>query len=210
MLVFTLLISIFGAAHLATSEKLSYVAEPSDLYVAPNPANITTLLDFIDSQDNLSNLSVILRQPAGFIKAFDTAPTWSFTFFAPSNEAFEHTGAYYSSFASTPKGKWWLGNLINHHYVPNTKLTTSNFNGSLSRVQTASYLYINTLKDDSGDVKINSVATITGPDNAVTSGVVHIIDRILDPSSQIFESDLPKITQTFIAGSCSSPNLAYC
>lgn len=95
-------LSIFSALQLASSEKLSYVAEPREVYIAPKPANITTLLDFIESREDLSNLSAILREPAGFVKAFDTAPTWSFTFLAPSNEAFENTGAYYSSFAATP------------------------------------------------------------------------------------------------------------
>lgn len=95
-------LSILNVLPLASSEKLSYVAEPPELYVAPKPANITTLLDFIDSREDLSNLSVILREPAGFVKAFETAPTWYFTFLAPSNEAFENTGAYYSSFAATP------------------------------------------------------------------------------------------------------------
>lgn len=86
--------------------------------------------------------------------------------------------------------------------------------------------------DDNEQVKINSVTTVTEPDIPVTSvslailpyftspcltnshiglkGIVHIIDRILDPSAQIFESDLPKIPQTFIAGSCSDPDLPYC
>ncbi|CAI7564062.1 unnamed protein product [Penicillium pancosmium] len=222
MLKYIIILSIFSAVQLVVaSETLSYVAEPSQVYIAPKPANISTLLDFIDSRDDLSNLSKILREPAGFARAFDTAPTWSFTFFAPSNEAFEHTGAYFSSFATTPKGKWWIGNLINHHYVPNSKLTTSNFNTHLSRLQTASYLYINTFVHGSGEIKINNVATATGPDNLVTStpsenisrslkGVIHIIDRILDPSAQVFESDLPKVSQTFIAGSCSNPNIAYC
>lgn len=102
MLRIIFFLSIFGAFHLGTSEKLSYVAEPPQVYVPPKPTNITTLLDFIDSRDDLSNLSAILREPAGFAKAFDTAPTWPFTFFAPSNEAFEHTGAYYNTFATTP------------------------------------------------------------------------------------------------------------
>jgi hypothetical protein len=97
-----LLLLFFNALVWAAGEKLSYVKEPPHVYVAPKPANITTLLDFIDSREDLSNLSQILREPAGFVKAFDTAPAWSFTFFAPSNEAFEHTGAYYSTFAATP------------------------------------------------------------------------------------------------------------
>ncbi|KAJ5657638.1 uncharacterized protein N7484_001287 [Penicillium longicatenatum] len=134
-MLFVFCLVFFDALAWAAHEKLSYVTEPPQVYVAPKPTNITTLLDFIDSREDLSNLSQILREPAGFAKAFDTAPTWPFTFFAPSNEAFEHTGAYFSSFAATPKGKWWIGNLINHHYIPNSQLTTSHFNSTLSRVQ---------------------------------------------------------------------------
>lgn len=97
-----LFLLFFNVLVWAAGEKLSYVTEPPQVYVPPKSTNITTLLDFIDSREDLSNLSQILREPAGFVNAFDTAPTWSFTFFAPSNEAFEHTGAYYSSFAATP------------------------------------------------------------------------------------------------------------
>lgn len=97
-----LFILMSTAIHLGACEKLSYVAEPQQVYVPPKPAGITTLLDFIESREDLSNLSAILREPAGFVKAFDTTPNWSFTFFAPSNAAFEHTGSYYESFAATP------------------------------------------------------------------------------------------------------------
>lgn len=44
----------------------------------------------------------------------------------------------------------------------------------------------------------------------VLEGIVHVIDHILDPASQVFERDLPKLTQSFIAGSCSNTALAYC
>lgn len=37
----------------------------------------------------------------GFAKAFNTTPTWNFTFFAPSNEAFNNTGAYFETYANT-------------------------------------------------------------------------------------------------------------
>lgn len=41
-------------------------------------------------------------------------------------------------------------------------------------------------------------------------GIIHIIDHVLDPSAQIFNVDLPKVSQSFIAGSCSNPDLPYC
>lgn len=39
---------------------------------------------------------------------------------------------------------------------------------------------------------------------------MHIVDRILDPSAQLFQTELPKVSQGFIPGSCSNPQLPYC
>ncbi|GAC75876.1 actin-related protein Arp2/3 complex, subunit ARPC4 [Moesziomyces antarcticus T-34] len=111
--------SLVGAR--STSRRpLSYAPEPQDVYVAPTNMSTTTLLDFVKSRPELSTLLGHLQQSAGFEKAFQTEPTWAFTFFAPSNDAFENLGEYYRSFLATPRGKWWFGNQIMSHYVPNT------------------------------------------------------------------------------------------
>jgi hypothetical protein len=104
----------------------------------------------------------------GFLQAFDTAPTWSYTFFAPSNTAFNNTGEYYSTFVATPKGKWWLGNLIQHHYVPNSQLKTSAFTTSYTRIQTGSFLFIGT-QVVNGQLMLNNVSTVTTGNIPVTS-----------------------------------------
>lgn len=104
----------------------------------------------------------------GFLEAFDSPATWSYTFFAPSNTAFNNTGAYYSTFAATPKGKWWLGNLIQHHYVPNTQFKTSAFNTSSTRIQTGSFLYIGT-QIVGGQLVLNNVSTVTDANHPVTN-----------------------------------------
>jgi hypothetical protein len=33
------------------------------------------------------------------------------------------------------KGKWWLGNTILHHYVPNSELKSTSFNETMQRFQ---------------------------------------------------------------------------
>ncbi|KAL3471645.1 hypothetical protein BJX99DRAFT_250269 [Aspergillus californicus] len=170
---------------LATTDPLSYQNIPG--YVIPKSSDVTTALDFIKSRPDLK-----------------------FTFFAPNNDAFEnHVGAYFNTFEGSPKGKWWLGNTILHHYVPNSELTSASFNETYQRFQTATFLFVGSQTVD-GIPVLNQVATAVESDILVTSGVVHIIDRILDPSAQIFESDLPRISQKFIAGSCSNPDLPYC
>ncbi|GFF50759.1 uncharacterized protein sll1483 [Aspergillus lentulus] len=209
----------------ATEDPLNYRnIKPS--YVAPKLSNTTTLLEFIRSRSDLSRLSEALDKVGGFSEAFSTDPTWKFTFFAPNNDAFEkNVGRYFNTFESTPygyptesfrrlltvhrKGKWWLGNTILHHYVPNTNLKSSNFNGTYQQFQTATFLYVGA-EVQKGNLLLNKVATVVEKDIAVTQGVVHIIDRILDPSAQIFEGDLSRISQAFIPGSCSNPNLPYC
>lgn len=167
---------------------------------------------------------MILNLKSGFLQAFDTTPSWTYTFFAPSDTAFNNTGAYYSTFAATPKGKWWLGNLIQHHYVPNSQLKTTTFNSTFTRIQTGSFLYVGTQIVD-GSLVLNKVSTVTSANLPVTSvriqrcpdgycwplqGIVHVIDHILDPAAQIFETDVTKTSQGFIPGSCSNRLLSYC
>ncbi|EEU34961.1 uncharacterized protein NECHADRAFT_78540 [Fusarium vanettenii 77-13-4] len=193
-------------------QPLTFAPIPEDIYVAPAS---DTILEFIQSREDLSILSSTLDQLGGFVQALNTSATWQYTFFAPSNKAFNNTGEYFETFAKTAKGKWWLGNLIQHHYVPNAKLKTSDFNSTTIRLQTSTYLYVSA-KTVGEDLLLNSAATVTEGNLPVTNGInspqgiVHIIDRILDPSAQIFESDLPQVKQGFIPGSCSNPLLPYC
>lgn len=96
-----------------------------------------------------------------------------------------------------------------HHYVPGSTLKVSDFNGTATRLQTGSYLYVQTQTVD-GTLTLNQVAKVVDGDHAVTNGVVHIVDRILDPSAMILEADIATQKQGFIAGSCSNMDLPYC
>ncbi|KAF0329801.1 beta-ig-h3 fasciclin [Colletotrichum asianum] len=193
---------VFGVVCAAGSSErwpLSYAPKPDGTYVPAKADGVTTLLDFVNSRSDLTELAKVLTGSAGFLEAFDTTPTWDFTFFAPSNDAFaKHTGQYFNTFTPTPKGKWWLGNLIQHHYIPNTQLNISVFNETASSTrQRRGY-------------RPGRISTVTEGDLRVTKGTIHIIDRILDPSAQLFEVDRPKAGQKFIPGSCSDTSLPYC
>jgi uncharacterized surface protein with fasciclin (FAS1) repeats len=207
------LCTAIAVAHAAVSDRipLSYAPLPADTYVAPNAAGTTTLLAFIQSRDDLSMLADVVAGSAGFLQAFDATPEWSFTFFAPSNTAFHNTGTYYSTYASRPKGKWWLGNLLQHHYVPFSALTVADLSTTthVQRLQTGTYLYLST-QAVGGQLVINNASTVTEGDLAVTKGMVHIVDHLLDPSAQIFAAEYPNAKQSFIAGSCANPALPYC
>ena len=133
------------------------------------------------------------------MQALNTTPTWQYTFFAPSNKAFNNTGQYYETNSNTPKGKWWLGNLIQHHYVPNSKLNTSAFSRESTRIQTGSYLYISTQVVDNNLI-LNGVARVTTSDIEVTNvcirgliGGLSLIERRASSISSItFSTQQPK------------------
>ncbi|RFU81201.1 fas1 domain-containing [Trichoderma arundinaceum] len=208
-ILFLYLLGGFSSADVVHHDPLEYFPAPSGTYVPPKDPSIRTLLDVVKSRDDLSILAEVLSECAGFGEAFDTAPSWSYTFFAPSDTAFRNTGAYYSTFAATPKGKWWLGNLLQHHYVPNSKLMVENFNATYTRFQTGTFLFVGAQVVD-GKLTLNKVSSVTEADIPITNGILHIIDHLLDPSAQIFEADVPKNSQGFIPGSCSNPALPYC
>lgn len=84
-----------------TTDPLSYREIAG--FVPANSDNVTTLLDFINSRSDLSSLATNIGEVGGFVEAFNTTPNWSFTFFAPNNDAFEsHTGEYFNTFQATP------------------------------------------------------------------------------------------------------------
>ncbi|KAM0479856.1 hypothetical protein ACHAPX_004433 [Trichoderma viride] len=167
-LFFLSLLGGLASADIVDRDPLEYFPSPSGTYIPPKDPSITTLLDVVKSRDDLSILAEVLSECAGFSEAFDAAASWSYTFFAPSNTAFKNTGAYYSTFAATPKGKWWLGNLLQHHYVPNSKLMVKNFNTTYTRFQTGTFLFVGAQIVD-GTLVLNKVATATEADIPATN-----------------------------------------
>ncbi|RYP58455.1 hypothetical protein DL769_008946 [Monosporascus sp. CRB-8-3] len=147
---------------------LSYTPIPASAYEPPVQYGTITLLGFLKSREDLSDVTSVVEQVAGFAQAFNTPATWNYTFFAPSNTAFQNTGQYFETFAATPKGKWWLGNLLQHHYVPNTALKSTVFNATLQRFQTGSYLYVGALMA-SGQLMLNNASAVVEADIEVTN-----------------------------------------
>jgi hypothetical protein len=136
----------------ATTDPLNYRNITG--YASPQSSNVLTALDFIRSRSDLSTLAEKIDELGGFAEAFGTDPSWKFTFFAPNNDAFaSYTGTYFDVFENSPyekleilkrileilieyrKGKWWLGNTILHHYVPNSEIESTSFNETMQRFQ---------------------------------------------------------------------------
>lgn len=85
----------------ATTDPFTYREIPG--FVPTASTNVTTLMRFITGRSDLSNLATNIGEVGGFLEAFNTTPNWSFTFFAPNNDAFEsHTGEYFNTYQATP------------------------------------------------------------------------------------------------------------
>ena len=68
---FLLSLSLTGVAFCDSSDRqpLAYAAVPSGTYVPPKSPSTTTLLDFVKSRSDLSNLASVLEQCAGMMLA---------------------------------------------------------------------------------------------------------------------------------------------
>ena len=58
--------------------------------------------------------------------------------------------------------------MLQHHYVPNSRLYTSNFTEDRTRIQMGSYLWASTQIKD-GDLVLNNAATVVEGDLPVTN-----------------------------------------
>jgi hypothetical protein len=74
----------------------------------------------------------------------------------------------HSSSAYKPYPHMTWTNNSKHHYVPNSRLKTSDFNTCRTQIQTVSFLYVGTQIVD-GTLKLNNVPSVTSGDLPVTS-----------------------------------------
>lgn len=113
----------------------------------------------------------------------DLSSDGPFTLFAPDNTAFQTflDAAGTGSVANTPKEI--LVDVLTNHVVSgtfrSTDLTTT-YKNTLSTTDFGSdittSLYVNT---DQG-VNLNGDITVTGPDNVVSNGIIHVINKVID------------------------------
>jgi hypothetical protein len=106
-----------------------------------------------------------------------------------------NVGQYFDTFADSPKGKWWLGNLLQHHYVPNSALKSTAFNNTLLRLQTGSFLYVGA-QTVSGQIILNHAAAVVEADIPVTN-----VRRTPIPAVMSYEENI--LTVVFTPGPCA-------
>ncbi|NND06971.1 MAG: fasciclin domain-containing protein [Saprospiraceae bacterium] len=134
----------------------------------------------IEAAETQADLSTFVTA----VKAADLVETLSgeeaVTVFAPSNDAFAALPAGQLESLLMPENKEQLVKILSYHVIPGKVLSADVEDGTSPTVQGEE---INVAVADTG-VKIND-ANVTTADIEASNGVVHIIDQVVMPPSQM-------------------------
>jgi len=157
-----------------------------------NAAKAIPFTDFLKSQPSLSMYSGALEK-AG-LQLYINGPG-PFTFFAPTNEAFTSALLTPDSLSKMTAGA--INYLIVYHIL-NTKVTTRDLLGaqySFARgTQIGNTASTQIFLGTSGDSSYINGTNIISPDNQVSNGVVHIINKFQIP--QVLKGDVQNLLST--------------
>ncbi len=139
--------------------------------------NAQSIIEAVEGQAELSTFLTA-------VKAADLVETLSgdeaVTVFAPSNDAFAALPAGQLESLLMPENKDQLVKILSYHVVPGKLISIDITDGASATVQGEE---VEVAVTDSG-VKVND-ATVTTADVEATNGVIHIIDRVVMPPSQM-------------------------
>ncbi|WP_080237206.1 fasciclin domain-containing protein [Spirosoma rigui] len=143
---------------------------------ASNVATPRTITDQILEDDQFSLLRAAIRHA----DVGDALKGGNITFFAPTNAAFQAAGLTTESSIMT-LSKQQVAQTILYH-VLGTPLVSTSLPEGLNSVETVnrSVLYVN--KTATTTIYINN-ARVTQPDIRVANGYIHVIDRLLTPTT---------------------------
>ncbi|MCP4313044.1 MAG: fasciclin domain-containing protein [Bacteroidetes bacterium] len=147
-----------------------------------------SISEFLDqNQDQFSRFRelLIVTQKHSTLNAYNP---WGdgFTLFLPEDGAFDHfisTSAKYHSFEQILEDPSFCNSLVMYHLV-NKSIGTVEFPFGALPDSTASGDYITItpeIRADTSIYKVNSTATVIIPDIEVNNGMIHGIDKVLDP-----------------------------
>ena len=100
-----------------------------------------------------------------------------FTVFAPTNAAFEALPAGLLEKLLLPANKAILTKILTYHVVPSKVMAADVMAGDVTTVEGSTFAITT-----EGGVKVNT-SNLTATDVAASTGVIHVIDAVLVPSS---------------------------
>jgi uncharacterized surface protein with fasciclin (FAS1) repeats len=176
-------------------------------FVVANKANYSTLLDALVKADLVETLN----------------STEKFTVFAPNNAAFDEflNDLGFESLDDVPVSI--LKQILLNHVISGEVMSSNLSNGYVETLSTATpnNQNINMYVDIRSGVKLNGTAMVTGANNVVDNGVVHLVDKVIglptvvtfavaDPNFSILvaaltRNDQPDFVGTLSTSSATSP-----
>lgn len=176
-------------------------------FVVANKANYSTLLDALVKADLVETLN----------------STEKFTVFAPNNAAFDEflNDLGFESLDDVPVSI--LKQILLNHVISGEVMSSNLSNGYVETLSTATpnNQNINMYVDIRSGVKLNGTAMVTGANNVVDNGVVHLVDKVIglptvvtfavaDPNFSILvaaltRNDQPNFVGTLSTSSATSP-----
>lgn len=149
----------------------------------PTPPQVNgNIAEIVANTPAVSTLNAAL-EAAGLTAALET--TGPFTVFAPDNDAFDDLGGDIVTALLEPENEDLLTTILSYHVVPGVAAQSS----SLSDGQTAT-----TLQGDavtigvSGSTVTVDEATVIDPDVEASNGIIHVIDAVLAPEVDLFDT----------------------
>ncbi len=173
------------------------VVEPVITPTTPNA------VEFASDNADFSSLVAALSR-ASLVETLSGAGP--FTIFAPTNSAFQallDSNADWNSLDDIPVDV--LTTVLTYHVVSGDVKSTDLSTGYVESLSATPYgvnasLFVNT----DGGVTINGTTTVTGADNNVSNGVIHVVDQVILPpnvvtfatSNPVFSSLVAALTRT--------------
>jgi uncharacterized surface protein with fasciclin (FAS1) repeats len=185
---------------LLTVTTLFFASCDEEIVTDPEP-EVTTAFDFISASSSHTSLTAAL-EAADLATTLDDEDA-TFTVFAPNDDAFAAflTANNFATLGDVPADL--LKNVLLNHVLGIKANASSLSNGYVSTLSATSYgteiyqsLYINT---DNG-VVLNGDVTVTGADNDVENGTIHLVDKVIGlPTVVTFATSNPALTSLVAA-----------
>ncbi len=139
------------------------------------PAATKDILDTAAGAGSFNTLGAAINA-AGLTETLKGAGP--FTVFAPTDDAFKALPAGVLDALLKPENKGTLAKILSYHVVPGKVMAADIKPGDVATVESSTIK----LAVTGGKVTVND-ANVTSADIAATNGVIHVIDKVLVPSS---------------------------
>lgn len=165
---FVLVLIVFSSCDINSEWDDHYTTEAGDLNkarIVEELGKIQTVSQFTNAVKNSTVLDSILEY------------NQLFTIFAPTNDAFDAIDPTISS------DKYFLERLLEYHVMPR-KLISNDIESQSYKTITGKYLSIT---QNGKDIKIDGKANLIESDYISQNGVIHVVDKALNPTDNLFE-----------------------